>query len=128
MYPSGYLPACVYATFKMHKFSSSDSFPKRFPIFSSIGIFNYNLSRFLSDLLSSLVPSDYSSKYTFSFVSQIINANRSRKLLVFYDLTSLFTNILFQETIDLAKNLILNHNPNLSITKKGLKKLFLFAT
>ena len=33
-----------------------------------------------------------------------------------------------QETIDIAINLIFNHNPNLSITKKELKKLFLFAT
>ena len=33
-----------------------------------------------------------------------------------------------QETIDTAINLIFNHNPNLNITKKELKKLFLFAT
>ena len=33
-----------------------------------------------------------------------------------------------QETIDIAINLIFNHNPNLNITKKELKKLFLFAT
>ena len=40
----------------------------------------------------------------------------------------LFTNILLQETIDVAINLIFNHNPNLNITGKELKKLFLFAT
>ena len=28
----------------------------------------------------------------------------------------------------MAINLILNHNPNLNITRKELKKLFLFAT
>ena len=33
-----------------------------------------------------------------------------------------------QETIDIAINLIFNHNPNLKTTKKELKKLFLFAT
>ena len=33
-----------------------------------------------------------------------------------------------QETIDIAINLIFNHNPNLKITKNKLKKLFLFAT
>ena len=42
--------------------------------------------------------------------------------------TSLFTNIPLQEIIDIAINLIFNHNPNLNITKKELKKLFLFAT
>ena len=44
---------------------------------------------------------------------QINNANLYEKFLVFYDIT---------------KNLIFNHNPNLNITKKELKKLFLFAT
>ena len=92
----------------MHKFFSSDSFPKLRPIVSSIGTFNYNLARFLCDLLSPLVPNDYSCKDTFSFVSQIKNANLSRKFLVSYDVTSLFTNIPLQEAIDKAINLILN--------------------
>ena len=80
MYPSGSAPA-------------SDSFPKLRPIVSSIGTFNYNLVRFLCDLLSPLVPNYYSYKDTFSFVSQIKNANLSKKFLVSYDVTSLFTNI-----------------------------------
>ena len=50
------------------------------------------------------------------------------KFLVSYDVTSVFTSIPLQETIDIAINLIFNHIPNLSITKKELKKLFLFAT
>ena len=93
-----------------------------------MGTFNYNLAHFLCDLLSPLVPNDYSCKDTFSFVSQIKNANLSKKFLVSYDVTSLFTNIPLQETIDIAINLIFNHNLNLNITKKELKKLFLFAT
>ena len=120
MYPSGSAPARIYGTLKMHKFSSSDSFPKLRPIVSSIGTFNYNLARFLCDLLSPLVPNDYSCKDTFSFASQIKNANLSRKFFVSYDVTSLFTNILLQEIIDIAINLIFNHNPNLNITKKKL--------
>ena len=102
----------------MHKFSSGDSFSKLRPIVSSIGAFNYNLARFLCDLLSPLVPNDYSFKDTFSFVSQIKSANLSRKFLVSYDVTSLFT----KETIDIAINLIFNHNLNIT------KKLFLLAT
>ena len=128
LYPSGSAPARIYGTPKMHKFSSSDSFHKLRPIVSSIGTFNNNLARFLCDLLSTLVPNDYSCKDTFSFVSQIKNANLSKKFLVSYDVTSLFTNIPLQETIDIAINLIFSHNPNLNITKKELKKLFLFAT
>ena len=128
LYPSGSAPARIYGIPKMYKFSSSDSFPKLRLIVSSIGTFNYNLVRFLCDLRSPLVTNDYSCKDTFSFVSQIKNVNLSKKFLVSYDVTSLFTNILLQETIDIAINLIFNHNPNLNITKKELTKLFLFAT
>ena len=58
LYPSGSAPARIYGTPKMRKFSSSDSFPKLRPIVSSVGTFNYNLARFLYDLLSPLVPND----------------------------------------------------------------------
>ena len=102
----------------MHNLFSSDSFPKPCPIVLSIGNFNYNLTRLLCDLLSPLVPNDYSCKDSFSFVFQIKNAFLSRKFLVSYDVTSLFTNISLQETIDRVINFILNHNPNLNITKK----------
>ena len=50
------------------------------------------------------------------------------RLLVSNNVTSPFTNILLQETIDIAINLIFNHNLNLNSTKKELKNLFLFAT
>ena len=125
LYPSRSAPVCIYGTPNMHKFSSSDSVPKLRPIVSSLGTFNYNLLRFLCDLYSPLIPNDYSSKnyfakitLTFSFVSQIKNANFSKKFLVSYDVTSLFTNIPLQETIDRAINFIFNHNSNLKITKK----------
>ena len=116
LYPSGFAPARIYGTPKMHKFSPRDSFPKLRPIISSIGTFNYNLGHFLCDLVSPLVPNDYSCKDTFSFVSQIKNANLSKKFLVSYDVTSPFTNTQLQETIDIAINLIFNHYPNLNIT------------
>ena len=98
LYPSSSAPARIYGTPKIHKSSSSDSFPKLHLIASSIGTFNYNLAHFICDLLSHLVPDDYSCKDTFSFVSQIKNANLSQKFLVSYDVTSLFINIPFQET------------------------------
>ena len=128
LYPPGSAPTRIYGTSKMQKFSSSHSFPKLRPIVSSIGTLNYNLACFLSDLLSPLVPHNYSCKDTFSLVAPITNANLSKKLLVSYNVTSLFTNIPLQKTIDIGKNLIFNHNPNLNITKKELNKLFLFAT
>ena len=63
----------------------------------------------------------------FFLVSHIKNANLFRKFLVSYYVTSLFSNIPLQETIDIAINLIFNHNPNLNITKMEIKNLFLFA-
>ena len=104
----------------MYKFCSSDSFPGLRPILSSIGAFNYNLAHFLCDLFSPLIANDYSCKDTFSFVSQIGNANLSKKVLVSYNVASLFANIPLQETIDIAINLIFNPNPNLNITRKEL--------
>ena len=112
----------------MHKFSSSDSFPKLRQVVSPIGTFNYNLARFLCDLLPLLITNGYSCKDNFLFVSQIKNANLSKNLLVSFDVASLFTNISLQETIDIAINLIFNNNSNLNIIRKELKKLFLFST
>ena len=81
IYPSGSAPARTYGTPKMHKFSSGDSYPKLCAIVSSIGTSNYNLARFLCNLVSPLVPNNYSCKYTFSFVSHIKNANLSENFL-----------------------------------------------
>ena len=50
-----------------------------------------------------------------------------KTFIVSYDVPSLFTNIPLQETTDIAINLIFNHNPNLNITRKEIKKLFLFG-
>ena len=58
------------------------------------------------------------------FFSQIKNADLSKRFLGSYDVTSYFTNVLLQETIEIA----INHNPNLNITRKELKKIFFFAT
>ena len=120
LYPPGSAPARIYGTHTMQKFSSSDSFPKLRAIVSSIATFNCNLPRFLCDLFSPLVPNDYSCKDTFSFVSQTKNANLSKTFLVSNDVTSLFTNIPIQKTIDIAINSIFNHNHNLNITRKEL--------
>ena len=128
LYPSGSAPNRIYGTPKMHQFSSSDLFSKLHPIVSSIGTFNYNLACFFCDLCSPLVPNDYSCKDIFTFISQIKNSNLSKTFLVSYDVTSLFASIPLQETIDITINLIFNHNPNLNITKKELRKLFLFPT
>ena len=125
LYHSGSVLARIYGTPKIHKSSSSDSLPILRLIVSSIKTFNYYLARVLCDPLWPLVLNDYSCKDTFSFASKIKNAILSKNYRGSYYITSLFTNIPFQETIVIALNLIFNHNPNLSITRKELEKLFI---
>ena len=83
----------------MHKFFFSETFSKLRPIVSSIVTFNYDFARFLCDLYSPVVPDDSSCKDTL-FVSHIKNANLFGKFLVSYNITSPFTNISLQETIE----------------------------
>ena len=99
LYPFSFAPALIYGTPKMHKFSSGDWFPRLHPIVSSIGTFNYNLARFLCDLLSPLAPNDYSRKDTFSFASQIKNAYLSKKILVFYDVLAFLLIFHFKKSL-----------------------------
>ena len=121
MYPFDSAPPCIYGTLKMRTFSSSDSFPKLIPIVSRVGSFNYNVARFFffffffCDLLSPLVPSDYSCRDTFSFVSEIKNANLSRKFLVHYDITSNFTNIAASQTHFIFDSKFYNQNDAVAI-------------
>ena len=121
-------PAHIYGTPKIHKFSPSGTFPKHCPIFLSIGTFNDYLANpfpLWSPFTRRLLPDYYSCKNTFSFASQIKNGNLSGKFLVTYNVTSPFTNIPLPETNGIATNLIVDHNPNLNVTKK---ELFLFVT
>ena len=82
-----------------------------------MGNFNHNLAHFLCDLLSPLVPNDYSCKYTFSFVLKLRMQIFPENSLFLTKLTTNFTNIPLQVTIDITINLIFNHNSNLNITK-----------
>ena len=128
LYPSGSAPALIYGTPKLHKFSSSNTYPKLREVASSIGAFNYDLVHFLCDPLSPVPPDGYSCKDTFSFVSKIKNVNLSGNFLVSYVLTSLFTKTPLEDTTGIVINLHLNHNPNPNITKSNLKNFPFFAT
>ena len=48
--------------------------------------------------------------------------------MVSYDVCSLFTNILLNETIYLAVDIVFDNNQSMIITEPQLKKLFVFAT
>ena len=128
IYPSGSQPARIYGLPKMHKIRSSNGVPPLRPIVSSVNTFNYQLAKYLCNLLQPHLPSTYSISDTFSFVEELKTVNFSNKFMVSFDVVSLFTNIPLKESIDLAVSYIAEGNPNLKLSKADLVKLFSFAT
>ena len=70
-------------------------------------------------MLDPVIAKDDCTKDSFSFFKEMIKV----KILISYDICSLFTSIPLNETIDLAVNLIFDHNSN--ITKKELQRKIL---
>ena len=93
-----------------------------------MGTYNYHLSKLFTDLLDPIIPTSHCTKDSFTFCEEIKKVRATNRFLVSYDLCSLFTSIPLKETIDIAVNLLFEHNPGLNITKAELKKLFEFAT
>ena len=56
IYPKGSQPARIYGLPKMHKDRGPNSAPPFRPIVSSIGTYNYNLAKYLCNLLSPHIP------------------------------------------------------------------------
>ena len=97
-------------------------------IASSTSTYNYHLSKFLTDLLDPIIPASHCTNNSFTFCREIKKVSTTNRFLIFYDICSSFTSIPLKETIDIAVNLLFEHNPGLNITKAELKKLFDFAT
>ena len=94
----------------------------------SIGTYNFNLSKYLCELLSPNLPNEFFTKDTFTFVEELKEVSINDKFLVSYDVNSLLTNIPLKVTIKLAVDLIKTSYPNLKISSDDLTKLFKFAT
>ena len=110
--------ARFYGLPKLHKHQEANESPLIRPIISSIDSNNYKLAKYLCFILS-----DHTTKDSLS-----LNSSASdNKLFISYDIGSLFTNIPFTETIDIAIDLIFSDNPEFPINK-NLKQLFLVAT
>ena len=63
-----------------------------------------------------------------TFIKELEEVRDYNNLLVSFDISSIFRNILLNETIELALDYILSNNPDVNISRKDLKKLFQFAT
>ena len=98
------------------------------PIISSIGTYNYNLFKYLCELLSPNLPNEFCTKDTFTFVEELNKVRINDTFLVSYVVNNLFTSLPLKETIKLAVWLIKTSYPNLKISSDNLTKLFKFAT
>ena len=59
-----------------------------------------------------------------TFIKELEEVRDYNNLLVSFDISSIFRNILLNETIELALDYILSNNPDVNISRKDLKKLF----
>ena len=75
-----------------------------------------------------VIPTTNCTKDSFTFAKEMKKVRATNKFLISYDVCSLFTSIPLKETIDIAVDLLFEHNPDFKITKTELKKLFDFAT
>ena len=127
IYPSGFKPTSIYDLPKIHKLNINiDNLSLRH-IISSIGTYNYNLSKFHTNLLVPVIPTTNCTKDSLTFCEEIWKVRATNKFLNYDDVCSLFTSIPLKETIDNAVDLLFEHNPDFKITKNEFKKFFDFA-
>ncbi|CAF3715913.1 unnamed protein product [Rotaria sp. Silwood1] len=96
--PTGSQPARIYGLPKIHKIGA----PLR-PIVSASGTFNYNLAKLLANKLDHLRKNDTIITNTFAFVDELLalEFDNSQIKMVSLDITSLFTNVPLQRTIQI---------------------------
>ena len=128
LYPKGTKPARLCGTTKIHKVFFPGSLLPFQPIVSSIGTYNYNLAQYLGYLVSPHIPSEYSTKDSFTLIEEIKSVSVTDKSLISFDVANLFTNIRLSEAIDIAINLIFENSPDIKFTKREVRKIFRIAT
>ena len=105
IYPSSSRPGRFYTTAKRHKVPENSTDVKKLPlrpIVSNIGTATYGISKYLSKLLHPLSVSDYTINSTQDFVNKIRDEEVAQGYkLVSFDVTSLFTNVPLDDTINI---------------------------
>ena len=113
---------------KIHKLNVQGINLSLHPIISSIGTYNYHFSKFVNDLLDPIITTSNCTIDSFTFCEEIRKVSVTNRFLVSYDVCSLFTSIPLKKTIDVACNLLFEHNSGSIITIDKLKKPFECAT
>ena len=101
IYPTSSRPGLFYGTAKVHKLPENLKNVDELPIVSSIGTSTYEISKYLAKLLAPLAKSKYTVYNTKDFVSRLRDRSIEEDFdLVSFDVTSLFTNVPLDFTID----------------------------
>ena len=137
IYPSGSNPGKFYGTGKMHKLSEDDErninnvdkLPLR-PIVSNIGTATYNLSKYLAQLLAPLGNSRYTVPSTEEFINRVREMRpQSNRIMISFDVVSLFTNVPLEKTIDIIlKKIYRDKLIKTKIKRADMKKLLYLCT
>ena len=91
IYPCGSKPATIYGLPQTHKMLFDPDDFSLWPIISSIGTYNYNLAKFLTELLDPVISKEHCAKDSFSFCEEIQQVSSNDNFLVSYDVRSLFS-------------------------------------
>ena len=130
LYPTGSKPGQFYCTAKVHKVNPGNtdftSLPFR-PIESNIGTATYNTSKFLAEMLKPLTKSEYTVESSKDFIGKLRHKRIPRGYsMVSFDVTSLFTNVPLNFTIEKALDRIYKDNAiTTTIPRPDLKKTFI---
>lgn len=130
--PTGSHPGRLYGSPKIHKVDV----PLR-SVLSAIGTYNYGVGKALKQMLSGIIQNEAIIKDSFSFVEELKSLKdcisstqyQSKCKMVSFDISSLYTNIPLNETIEIIlKHLYDNDNQVSTMKRKDMKKLLEFAT
>ena len=116
----------MYGLPKVHK----DGVSMR-PVLSMIHTSQNNIAKYLDKKIKSFIPNDFICKDSFEFVNSIANfeIRTENDFMVSFDVSSLFTNVLLQETIELCCELWRKNNlDNSDLDEVAFRKLLTFAT
>ncbi|CAM2729790.1 unnamed protein product [Rotaria socialis] len=123
---TGSYPGRLYGLPKIHK----ENVPLR-PVLSSIGTFNYGLAKALSQILSTIIEKKNMIRDSFDFVKEVrtLSKDFSKHRMVSFDVSSLYTNVPINETIEIILNSLYVIQPIPPIIKRDdMKELLIFAT
>ena len=108
--PVGSRPGILYGSGKIHK-KTRNGIPPFRPILSAIGTPTYNLAKFLLKFLTPSTANEFTVIDSFHFAEEISQQD-SNLHTASLDVDSLFTNIPFEETIDICVDNLYSDNEN----------------